>query len=320
MAVGKFVNKGTASGGGTLTLTLREYTAGTTWSKPAGLVSVDVICLGGGGGGGGGARRATGVVSRGGSGGGGGAVSFTQVLASSLSSTETVTIGAGGTAGAAVTADSTAGTAGGNGGQTSFGTHCVAPGGLGGGADGATTGQVALSASWNPDYAFGAAVSGAGRSSSASGLAGTNGPAQELGEQANSFNSNLGAPSGGGISTANAQSAGGASNRMLNYTGTLLTAVTGGTAGGGAGSAGTANVVDRMVWPANIQLEGPSYEIGLSGSGGGSNLTGAGGTGGAGGNYGAAGAGGGASRNGNNSGAGGAGSGGLCFVLEYTVS
>ena len=320
MAVGKFVNKGTASGGGTLTMTLREYTAGATWSKPAGLVSVDVICLGGGGGGGGGARRATGVVSRGGAGAAGGTVSFTQVLAASLGSTETVTIGAGGTAGAAVTADNTAATTGGNGGQTSFGTHCVAPGGTGAGSDGATFGQVALSGSWNPDYAYGAAVGGAGRSSNSSGTAGTNGPSQELGEQTNSFNSNLGSPSGGGITTANAQSAGGASNRMLNYTGTLLTAVAGGTAGGGAGGAGTANVVDRMVWPAHIKLEGPAYAIGLSGSAGGSNLTGAGGTGGAGGNYGAAGAGGGASRNGNNSGAGGAGSGGLCFVLEYTVS
>ena len=309
----------TTSGGGTLTLTLREYTTGATWSKPAGLVSVDVICVGGGGGGGSGARRASGVITRGGGGGGGGAVSFTQVLASSLGSTETVTIGAGGTGGAAVTADSTAGTAASNGGQTSFGTHCVAPGGNGGGADGVASAQVALSASWNPDYAFGAAVSGAGRASSTTGLLGTNGSSQELGEQANSFNSGVGAPSGGGVGASNFASPGGASNRMLNYTGTLLAAVAGGAGGGGAGGAGTANVVDRMVWPAHIKLKGPAIAIGLSGSGGGGHTAGAGGAGGNGGNYGAAGAGGGASRNGNNSGAGGSGSGGFCLVLEYTI-
>jgi len=94
MAVGKFVNKGTASGGGTLTLTLREYTAGTTWSKPSGLVMVEIVCVSGGGGGGSGGRQATGVVARGGSGGGGGPVSFAQILAASLASTVTV-IGAG---------------------------------------------------------------------------------------------------------------------------------------------------------------------------------------------------------------------------------
>lgn len=318
MAVGKFVNKG-AAGGGTLTLTLRQYTAGDTWSKPSGLVMVEVVCVGAGGGGGSGARRGSGVVSRGGGGGGGGTVSFAQVLAASLASTVTVTIGAGGTGGAAITADNTGGGTGGAGGSTSFGSHCVAPGGVGASADGAVSADVALSTSYEPDYAFGALVGVVGRASNASGTAPTTGQQQELTSSAPYVN-NPGAPGGGGVNTSNTASAASVGNRIYNYSGALNTAAVAGTVNGGNGNNGVDNYGDRMCQPQRIRNASPTYAVGSSGSGGGGNATGNGGNGGNGGNYGAAGAGGGGTRNGYNSGAGGNGSGGLCLVLEYTIT
>ena len=320
MAVGKFVNKGTASGGGTLTTTLRQYTAGATWSKPAGLIMVDVICVGAGGGGGSGARTASGVLSRGGGGGACGNIVFTQIRAAALASSETVTIGAAGTGAAAITVNDTQGGNGNTGGDTSFGSLCVAKGGNGavGPSGGATRN---LGTADEPDYSwyFGGAQNG----QNSAGAGGAGSAASSQGLAANSlpnYSVSPGAASGGGITTGNAQSAGGAGSRIYNFAGTLSTAPTAGTSGGGAGGAGVNNASDRMASPPIITSQSPTYGIGSSGAGGGSSTTTAGGAGGAGGNYGGAGGGGGASRNGNNSGAGGAGSGGLCFVLEYTVS
>lgn len=318
MAVGKFVNKGSA-GGGTLTLTLRQYTAGNTWSKPTGLVMVEVVCVGAGGGGGSGARRASGVVSRGGGGGGGGTVSYAQVLAASLASTVTVTIGAGGTGGTAVTANDTAGGAGGAGGSTSFGSHCVAPGGVGASTDGAVTSAVSLSSSYEPDFAFGACVGGVGRASSGSGAAPNTGAGQELSESTPNFSSNPGAPGGGGVNTSNTAAGSSVGNAIYNYSGILNTRAAA-VAAGANGNAGVDNWGNRMCQTQRIFNASPTYAIGSSGSGGGGNASGDGGTGGNGGNYGAAGAGGGGTRNGFNSGAGGSGSGGLCLVLEYTIT
>jgi len=318
MAVGKFVNKGSA-GGGTLTLTLREYTAGDTWSKPTGLVMVEVVCVGAGGGGGSGARRASGVVSRGGGGGGGGTVSYAQVLAASLASTVTVTIGAGGTGGAAVTADNTGGAAGGSGGNTSFGSHCVAPGGVGTSTDGAVGSSISLSSSYEPDFAFGACVGVAGRASNTGGTAPLAGFTQELSEAAVNFSSNPGAGGGGGVNTSNVASGSALGGAIYNYSGSLNTRAAAAAAGAN-GNAGVNNYGNRMCQPQRIFNASPTYAIGSSGSGGGGNASGDGGTGGNGGNYGAAGAGGGGTRNGFNSGAGGAGSGGLCLVLEYTIT
>jgi hypothetical protein len=318
MAVGKFVNKG-AAGGGTLTLTLREYTAGDTWTKPTGLAMVEVVCVGAGGGGGSGARRASGVASRGGGGGGGGTVSYAQILAASLASTVTVTIGAGGNGGAAVTADNTGGSAGSNGGSTSFGSHCVAPGGVGAGTDGAVFGAISLSASYEPDFAFGACVGGVGRPSPSAGTIPATGVLQELSEAGSNFSSNPGAGAGGGVTTANVASGSALGGGIYNYSGSLNTRAAA-AAVGGNGNNGTNNWGNRMCQTQRIRNASPSYAIGASGSAGGGNTTGAGGNGGNGGNYGGAGAGGGGTRNGFNSGAGGNGAGGLCFVLEYTIT
>jgi hypothetical protein len=99
----------------------RTYTSNATWTKPEGLKYIEVEVQAGGGGGG------TGSSSRtGGSGGAAGGYSFKKILESSLGATETVIIGAGGSAN--------------NGGSTSsFGTHLSATGGNPGASGGNTS-------------------------------------------------------------------------------------------------------------------------------------------------------------------------------------
>lgn len=96
------------------TFTIATY----PWAK-----SVRVRVVGGGGAGGGAAVTSATEVSCGGGGGGGG-YSEKRIAVSALSSSETVTVGAGGTA--------STGANGGNGGNSSFGTHAVGNGGAGG--------------------------------------------------------------------------------------------------------------------------------------------------------------------------------------------
>lgn len=101
---------------------VKVFTSSGTWTKPTGLYAVLVKVVGGGGAGGG--AQATASEYSTGSGGGGGGYSEKHILAASLGATETVTIGAGGTA--------NSGAAGGDGGTTSFGAHLQATGGTGG--------------------------------------------------------------------------------------------------------------------------------------------------------------------------------------------
>lgn len=106
--------------------TVQRFTASGTWTKPAGLVRVRVMTWGGGGGGGGSGG------SNGGGGAGGGAYAESVIEAASLGATETTTIGAKGTGGAA----STNGT---DGGITDFGASPLVRaqnGNAGGGASG----------------------------------------------------------------------------------------------------------------------------------------------------------------------------------------
>ena len=108
-------------------------TAGTaTWTKPLSINPKQVLVKiwGAGGGGGGGASLASGTVIKGGGGGGGGAFARESYSATDLTTSVTVTVGAGGLAGT-----QTAGAAGGTGGQggaSSFGTYATAYGGGGG--------------------------------------------------------------------------------------------------------------------------------------------------------------------------------------------
>lgn len=119
-----------------------------TWSKPSGVRFVIVEVQAGGGGGGGGANAGASSSSQG-LGGGAGGYSKKKIAAASLGSTETVTIGVAGTAGAS------GNNAGGAGGNSSFGAHATANGGGagGGGASSATVGAT-------PSAAGGTAASG----------------------------------------------------------------------------------------------------------------------------------------------------------------
>lgn len=117
---------------GSLAPIVRTYlNAGSphTWTKPTGLKYVVVEVQAGGGGSGG--------VSDNDDGSGGGAGGYGRKLigVSSLGSTETVTVGAAGTAGGANPT-----TNGGNGGSSSFGSHVVANGGNGSVKDGGAAG------------------------------------------------------------------------------------------------------------------------------------------------------------------------------------
>ncbi len=106
--------------------TIYYEVAGTyTWTKPTGLVAVEVEVVGGGGGGGG-TDNCTAGQSAAAGGGGSGGYSLRRIFTSSLGSTETVTVGARGAGGAI-------GNGGSSGGTSSFGSWLSATGG--GGAD-----------------------------------------------------------------------------------------------------------------------------------------------------------------------------------------
>lgn len=116
------------------------WTTSGTWVKPLGAKVVDVYVFGGGGGGGSGRRGAT--NGSGGAGGGGGGVSFKEINASALGSSETVTVGGGGPGGTSISGSDNDGNIGTNGGASSFGTTIIiqTSGGSGGGG-GVVTGS-----------------------------------------------------------------------------------------------------------------------------------------------------------------------------------
>lgn len=97
------------------------FTGSGTYTPTAGTRYIRARLWGGGGGGGGAAASSGGCSS----GGGGGSGAYTE-YATTVPAAQTITIGAGGTAG------TSAGTSGGTGGQTSLGGLATAPGGLGG--------------------------------------------------------------------------------------------------------------------------------------------------------------------------------------------
>lgn len=116
---------------------IQVFTVSGTWNKPAGLRAALVEVVGGGGGTGGCATTGASQVAAS-AGGGGAGYARKLIQASALGSTETVTVGAGGSAGAAGANDGTAG------GTSSFGSHCSATGGnfSTGGAAQATQGPI----------------------------------------------------------------------------------------------------------------------------------------------------------------------------------
>ncbi|MBF0167696.1 MAG: hypothetical protein HQL45_08690 [Alphaproteobacteria bacterium] len=120
---------------GALSETITAFTASGTWTKPAGLLWIEVIVTGGGAGG-------CYNTSGSGPGGGAGGTAIKKILAASLGATESVTIGAGAAKNTTT-----------SGGTSSFGAHCSATGGAsngnqqsdGGGGGVGSSGDVNLS-------------------------------------------------------------------------------------------------------------------------------------------------------------------------------
>jgi len=117
-----------AGGGGSI-IAVQFFTSSTTYNRTSGATKALVLVLGSTGGSGGISRVGSGTAV-----GGWGGPTNLRIGVCSPAATETVTIGAGGSAGAA------GNNAGGSAGNTSFGSHIVCDGGDGGGGGNGNTG------------------------------------------------------------------------------------------------------------------------------------------------------------------------------------
>ena len=298
----------------------------TNWTKPAGLVSVEVYCLGAGGGGASGRRGAANTNRPGGSGGNGGNYVYAQYEAFELAGTVQVTVGQGGVGGPVQTLNNSNGNNGNAGGASSFGSLASAKGGTGGtgGGDGAfvNTPSPNYITSWpsaSPYHALG------GRGGA--GITNTNNSFSADGNPNNGASTDkkpAGGGGGTGISLTNQtdQPAGIGKGGIIyvNQTGNtnwnqiaFQTAGTGHTQGAAGANGFTINNVKAKI------VDGSTLYFGTSGAGGAfGNTAGtvAGGFGGGGG-PGAGGGGGGGSTNGAVSGRGGDGGHGWVIIVEY---
>lgn len=112
-----------AATGGSAKCQIDVFTSSGTWTKPTGCQMVMLKLVSGGGGGGSGRRGAASSIRGGGGGGGPGFHGTWLIPASQLGATESVTVGAGGTGGAAVTVDDTDGNPGTAGGVSIFNNY-----------------------------------------------------------------------------------------------------------------------------------------------------------------------------------------------------
>lgn len=295
------------------TVDVAAITASGTWTKPTNATWVRVIAIGSGGGGGGGRLGATGTARWGGGGGAGGNWIVEDFNAADLTSTVTVTIPAGGTAGVGRSGAVANGGSGGTPAAVTFGAFVSAAGG-GGGGGGTTTTGIAGAASTDaifpvPWYAIGSPAAG----SSGGAGAGTS-PAPGNNGQAGSPGAGAG---GAGISSGNLNDIGNTGGGGGGYDRTNANKLVGGAGGastGAAGSAGTASGTS----PSSSRTGGSGGGSGASGTGT-ANTTG-GGAGGAGGLWGGGGGGGAAGTSVTStgtSGAGGVGAKGYVLVISY---
>ncbi len=321
---------GIANGAGSITISatgsavgdtiVTTFNSSGTWTKNANTKHVTYHLYSAGGGGGSGARYATptgaGTQITGGAGGSVRGYTTYSMPASLMPASAMVTIGAGGSGGAAVLTDNTDGNNGADAGVTTFGDM---PGGYSQttnsyGGPGGVRGSNATT----PTNAFGLCINnwagaiGVGAATLNPG--GTGGADFGGGGVTNSIN--FGGPSsaggGGGISTSAVATAGvdgGVFWTPGPLGGQLPVQGTAGT-GGAPGVSGTAGV-DAGVSPSTFMLGG-------TGAGGGGGHITAPGSGANGGLPGGAGSGGGAVVNGNASGAGGDGAAGQVIIVEYT--
>lgn len=261
-----------------------------TYTIPDGAVALEIMCIGGGGGAGSGRRGAAGTVRCGGGGGGGGTITQATVRVADIGTgTLTVTVGLGGTGGAARTTNDQNGANGTVGGNTQVlagsTVLCHAEGGNAGGGGTAAAG------------AAGAIENIGDIPGTAGGAANTSGGAGAGGSGATTTKGNTGGGAGGGISVANTANAGGSGGPAFF---SLVTSTNRGT----ANNPGTIGLMAD-----NGQAYGSQ-----GGGGGGASITGAGGDGGNG-IRGSGGGGGGAALNGNASGKGGNGGNGLVRII-----
>lgn len=273
-----------------LPVDIQVFDASGTWTKPSGATVVYAICIGSGGGGASGMKGAAGTDRTGGGGGQAGFVSQAFFAAASCGATETVTIGAAGTGGAAVTADSTNGNAGTAGSACTFGSL--------------------LSGSGGP-AASGGALTGVG--------GGSQGPVLQLDAVTNRRGSFRNSRGGDSIVTAAPTTSGGGHAGSGGAGGGMPianTARAGGSGGSGAGGvAGTAGAAGAS---GTAGATGAGTAGGGGGSGGGAASGGTVGAGGAGGAPGGGGGGGGSGINATtDSGAGAAGAAGRVVVISY---
>ena len=318
------------SAAGATAASIQEFASSGTFTVPASAKFVMVELWGAGGGGGSGVRSDASTNRVGGSGGGGGAKVSAVFDVTDLTSTVSVTIGAGGTGGAAVTVDSTLGSFGTAGGSTSFGAYLYAYGGgrgspgnslaqnsnrgAGGGGSASAgdegSGSNSIQLGGNPRSAqWGGATiqdnlstggAGSGGDSEYGGAGGGFSSSSTIGNGGSSIFAGAAGGGGGGIDSSNITRAGGAGGGSGSYTSG------GGAAGGAAGGANNGS-------NGTVSATGG----GGGGGGGGSSTTTAAGAGGTGATPAGGGGGGGASQNSFNSGAGGAGGNGFCRVYIW---
>ncbi len=313
MATNNAINN-IVSGGGSIKVT--SYAASDTWTKDSKCMYVDLYVWNSGGGGGSG-RRGVSTTSGGGGGGGGGQFLSYSASSNFFNATETVTVAAGGTGGAAQGSDTTNGVNGGPTAQSAFGNIRIqlsvgtSSFGIGGTTTTAAGGTPETTAAQAWPWTFGIQnITGGGTGFNTVGSPGITAPSSTF-----AFNNMFGVTGGGGgggYDAVTPRNAGKGGDIMQIGNGSTTVYLAGGPGGTAAGTLGGSNGT-----PGNLTTGG-RFTGGTGGGGGACNAAGnAAGAGGVGGLPGGGGGGGSGILNGTASGAGGNGGAGYVIVVEY---